>query len=185
MKLYLFRHGETNYNKYGIFTGWKDASLTKKGVEDALKIRKQLRDEYIDLAITSDLKRAKQTLKIALEGKNITVIIARELRERDYGYLSGKNKLKLKKEKPLLYELYHRSAIISPPAGENFNMVMQRVEVFLKKLLKNHKNKAIAISAHGNSIRAILGIVNKLKREEIEKIEVEFGRVYYLSLDTL
>ncbi len=185
MELYLFRHGETTYNKNNIFTGWKDATLTEKGIKEALKIRNYLKHINLDLAITSDLRRAKQTLRIALGNKKVKVLIIRELRERDYGYLSGKSKIRFKNKNPVLYELYHRSAIISPPAGENFNMVIQRTETILKKIFKKYKDKSLAISSHGNTIRAIFAITQNLKRKEIEKIEIEFGRVYHMSLDTL
>ena len=92
LKIYLFRHGRTFYNERHIFTGWKDARLSPRGIQDAKVIARKLAHAKIDLAFSSDLSRAKLTLKEVLrKHPPVKVIIDRRLRERSYGSLEGKS----------------------------------------------------------------------------------------------
>ncbi len=89
--IYLFRHGESTFNRQHRFTGWYDARLTDKGRQDAEKIAEKLRGKRIDIAIHTSLTRSKETLDIVLkyhpEVKRI--IIDDRMRERNYGDLNG------------------------------------------------------------------------------------------------
>jgi 2,3-bisphosphoglycerate-dependent phosphoglycerate mutase len=89
--IYLFRHGQTDYNKKGIFTGWKDSKLTAKGREDAKKIALELRDKRIDVAFQTHLSRSKDTLKEVLKYHPECKKIIEDDRmiERSYGDLEG------------------------------------------------------------------------------------------------
>lgn len=90
--IYLFRHGRTFYNEKNIFTGWKDIPLSKNGIKDAKVLAKKLKNKKIDLAFSSDLKRAKKTLKEILKShRGVKVIIDKRLKERSYGKLEGKS----------------------------------------------------------------------------------------------
>lgn len=91
LKIYIFRHGQTYYNKKGIFTGWKDSKLTPLGIKQAKIIAKKLKNKKIDVAFQTDLSRSKDTLKEVLkyhpECKEI--ITANRMIERSYGDLEG------------------------------------------------------------------------------------------------
>lgn len=91
LHIYLFRHGQTTYNRDGKFTGWNNPSLTAKGKKNAAAIGKALKNKQIDIAIRSDLRRSKQTLDIALKGHDECkkIIVDKRMRERDYGKLDG------------------------------------------------------------------------------------------------
>ena len=91
LKIYLFRHGQTHYNKKHIFTGWKDSKLTPQGIEDAKKIAKKLKNKKFQVAYQTRLSRSKDTLKPVLkyhpECKKI--ITDDRMIERNYGKLQG------------------------------------------------------------------------------------------------
>ena len=128
LNLYALTHCESAYNKKEIFSGRVDSKLTKKGHEHAKQIAEKLKNKRIDLAFTSSLSRAKQTLNHILKYHPETeVIIDDRLIERDYGELSRKSKEKYKRQHPKLYPIYHRSYEIPPPGGESMAEVEKRV----------------------------------------------------------
>ncbi len=182
INLYFIRHGKTRYNVRNLFTGWLDSSLHPDHIKDIIDIRKEIlkRNIQFDIIITSDLKRSIDTAKIAYPFFKDALHIKEPLiRERDYGLLSGKSKIRLKKVSPKLYEVYHRSYLVPPPGGESFIMVEQRARRFLQKLfLEKYHHKHILISAHGNSLRVIFKILENLTEKEAEKIEIKFGKIY-------
>ena len=133
LKIYLFRHGQTTFNRDGIFTGWKDAKLTKLGIKEANIIGKKLKNREINVAIHSGLSRAKNTLKEVLkyhpECKKI--IIDKRIIERSYGSLSGKKHLAtIEKYGKEQYDKWHRGFYERPPKGESFSDVEKRVKPF-------------------------------------------------------
>ena len=101
--LVISRHAESEWNLLGKWTGWTDVNLTEKGYHEAVMLGEQLRDITFNEAYTSELKRTCQTCDGILEGKGDQIdlprIIAKELNERDYGDLTGKNKWEVKNEK--------------------------------------------------------------------------------------
>jgi len=180
LKIYLFRHGQTYYNKNKIFTGWKDSRLTALGKKQAKIIAKKLKDKQIDVAFQTSLSRSKDTLKEVLkyhpECKEI--IIKDRMIERNYGFLEGKShKRIIKKYGKKQYEKWHRGWNNPPKNGESFKMVEKRVQTFIKNLIifmkKNKVN--VAISSHGNSIR--------LFRKIIEKVSIKKTCLWNLPYD--
>lgn len=176
MKIYLFRHGGTYYNKDKIFTGRKDSKLTKHGRQDAKKVAKKLKNKKFQLAYHTSLSRSKQTLKEVLkyhpECKNI--ITDDRIIERSYGKLEGHTHRKIieqfgKKQ----YDIWHRSYSKPPPKGESIKMVEKRVKSFIKDLIKKMKKEKInvAISAHGNSMRPFRRYFKKLTVKQMMKLE--------------
>ena len=121
MKLVLLRHGQSEWNKLNLFTGWKDVDLSEKGVEEAKSAGRKLKEAGIefDIAYTSYLKRAIKTLNIALEEMDslyIETVKTWRLNERHYGALQGLNK----KETAEKYgdeqvHIWRRSFDIAPP----------------------------------------------------------------------
>ena len=162
MKLVLVRHGQSVYNLENKFTGWKDVDLTDKGRNEAVKAGTLLKKKQFsfDYAYTSDLKRAQETLSIILDRLDSTLnpIKNQALNERDYGDLIGRNKADAAKEfGEEQVQIWRRSYDVPPPGGESLKMTCDRTlpyfdEIF--NLVLNNNN--VIISAHGNSIRAIV-----------------------------
>jgi len=175
LKIFLFRHGRTFYNEKHIFTGWKNSSLSPNGIKDAKTLAKKLKNKQIDLAFSSDLKRAKQTLKEVLKyHPGIKTIVDKRLKERSYGTLEGTSHQKFVNEKgEEALKKVRRNFYARPPKGESIEMVEKRVILFIKYLLKIMKSQEInvAISAHGNSIRPFRKYFEKLSVEKTMKIE--------------
>ncbi|MGD0510732.1 MAG: histidine phosphatase family protein [Candidatus Micrarchaeaceae archaeon] len=180
-KIFLFRHGQTDYNVKGIFCGWMDdAELTEDGINECKGIAEKLKDVKPTKAYTSDLKRAQRTLQIVLGGrKDVVVIIEPRLRERNYGELTGKSKTETAKNYPDEYPLWHRSYDVAPPGGECMRDVEKRVLLFLNEMLPTlKKDDVVFISAHGNSLRPIRRYFEKMSTEEMCSFEHALGKVY-------
>ena len=162
MKLILVRHGQSTYNLENRFTGWKDVGLTDKGYDEAKKAGDILKESNIniDLAFTSNLKRAQITLDVILERMNLSLDVIKNvaLNERDYGDLIGQNKkeaaLKFGKEQ---VQIWRRSYDTPPPGGESLKMTCERTLPYFSEILDSvMNNHNVIVSAHGNSIRAIV-----------------------------
>ncbi len=171
LKIYLFRHGQTQYNKNKFFTGWKDSKLTPLGIKQAKIIAKKLRDKQIDVAFQTELSRSKDTLKEVLkfhpECKEI--ITANRMIERSYGFLEGKSHdTIIKKYGKEQYEKWHRGWNNPPKNGESYKQVEKRVKIFIKNLIKFMKKEKVnvCISAHGNSIRLFRKIMENASIEK-------------------
>ncbi len=163
--LYVFRHGETYDNVGRIFSGWRDALLTPTGEEQAKMLGKKLRDKHIDLCITSDQTRSKETARIALESHAETKFEEdSRIKERSYGDLQGMSKEELMQKDPEKATLYRRGYDTPPPNGESLKMVEERVFPFCEDLVVRMKREKInvAIACHSNSMRAIRRYFEKM-----------------------
>ena len=177
-KLVLVRHGLSVYNDQNRFTGWKDVDLNQQGRDEAKQAVNLLMDYNFDAAFTSNLIRAKNTLSIILEGinqKNIPIIENMALNERDYGDLIGQNKVEAaEKFGEEQVHIWRRSFDTPPPSGESLKDTADRVIPYLKNeimpLISSGKN--ILVSAHGNSIRAIVMDLQNYSPEQILRTEI-------------
>ena len=176
-KLILVRHGQSVYNEENRFTGWKDVDLTQKGIDEAIACASLLKSQNIDLAFTSNLKRAQKTLALILGELNLDLDITKNeaLNERDYGSLVSQNKFEAaEKYGKDMVQKWRRSYDVPPPDGESLKMTLERTVPYFKSsifpLLSNNKN--IIISAHGNSIRSIVMDLLSISREDILKTEI-------------
>jgi 2,3-bisphosphoglycerate-dependent phosphoglycerate mutase len=186
-KIYLFRHGQTTYNRDKIFTGFKDAKLTSKGVGQAKVIAKKMKSKKFDVAIQTRLSRSKDTLKYVLKGHKECklVIVDDRVIERSYGNLSGKShESVIKQYGQVQFDKWHRGYKHRPPKGESFADVEKRVRVFIKSLKKMIKKDEVnvAISAHGNSIRLFRKVWEGLSVKETEKLNVPYDKVFVYSV---
>ena len=189
-KLILVRHGQSIYNLENRFTGWKDVDLTEKGEKEAEFAGEILKDNnlYPDFAFTSNLKRAQETLRIIFKKMDINVPITynEALNERDYGSLIGQNKAEAAERfgKDQV-QIWRRSYDTPPPDGESLKMTCDRVMPYLKEEILNQFNlyNNIIISAHGNSIRAIVMKLFNFTPEEILKTEVGWCEPWIFTLD--
>lgn len=179
--LILLRHGESQWNLENRFTGWVDVPLSERGVKEAREAGLKLRNFFIDKAYTSVLRRAIDTLKIALQaaGKNgIPVVKDAALNERHYGELQGLNKeetaIKFGKEQ---VHIWRRSYDVAPPGGESLKDTAARTLPYFKKMIAKdlQEGKNVLIAAHGNSLRSIVMEIEKLTPEQILNVEIPTG----------
>ena len=176
-KLILVRHGLSVYNDQNRFTGWKDVDLNEQGINEAKQAVNLLEEINFDMAFTSKLKRSNDTLDIILKGIEQDIPIEKDLalNERDYGDLVGQNKAEAAKEfGDEQVQIWRRSYDIPPPGGESLKDTADRVIPYLneKILPEVYSGKNIIVSAHGNSIRAIVMALKKFTPEEILKTEI-------------
>jgi len=182
--LVLVRHGQSEWNLLNLFTGWKNPSLTEKGREEALTGAKALKKngyDHYDIAFTSDLSRAQQTLEIILKEigqTGLETVKDVALNERDYGDLVGMNKDDARKKfgEEQVHQ-WRRSYDIPPPGGESLEMTAARtLPYFKEKILPQvMEGKNVLIAAHGNSLRSIIMDLDNLSREEVLKLELATG----------
>lgn len=187
-KLVLVRHGQSIWNLQNRFTGWIDVPLTEKGKEEAYKAGELLKDIRFDVAYTSMLTRAQETLRIILEtiGLAIPVIRDQALNERHYGALQGLNKDRAREKwgKEIVH-LWRRSYDIPPPEGESLKDTAERTIPFLERAIMGDikDGRDVLVVAHGNSLRSIVMYLEKLSPEEIIKVEIPTGTPIVYELD--
>jgi len=192
--LVLLRHGESEWNLKNLFTGWRDVDLTENGIKEARAAGRRLKAQGIrfDLGFTSALIRAQRSLDLALEEMGqtgIPVIKNLALNERDYGDLSGLNKddarAKWGAEQVLLWR---RSYDVPPPGGESLKDTAARVlPYYIQDILPRVLGGGnVLVAAHGNSLRALVMVLEKLSPDQIVKREIGTGvpLVYRLNADS-
>ncbi len=192
--LVLVRHGQSEWNLQNLFTGWRDVDLTEKGVEEARLAGRKLKAQGLrfDLAFTSALKRAQRTLEIMLQElgqPNIPVFRDEALNERDYGDLVGLNKDDARKRwGDEQVHIWRRSYDVAPPGGESLKDTAARVLPYyltdmLPRVLRGERT---LVAAHGNSLRALVMVLDRHTRESILKLNLETGvpLIYHLNADS-
>ena len=188
-KLVLVRHGLSVYNDQNRFTGWKDVDLNQQGRDEAKQAVELLKSYEFDMAFTSNLIRAQETLDIILKGINqndISITKNLALNERDYGDLIGQNKTeaaeKFGKEQ---VHIWRRSFDTPPPGGESLKDTADRVIPYLKNEIMPHilEGKTIIVGAHGNSIRAIVMHLQNYDSKQILKTEIGWCEPWVFSFE--
>ncbi|KZS56588.1 MULTISPECIES: 2,3-bisphosphoglycerate-dependent phosphoglycerate mutase [Rhizobium] len=192
--LVLVRHGQSDWNLKNLFTGWKDPDLTELGIQEA-KTGGEALAEYgikFDIAYTSALVRAQHTLKLILDKvgqPDLQTIRDQALNERDYGDLSGLNKddarAKWGEEQ---VHIWRRSYDVPPPGGESLRDTGARVWPYylteiLPRVLRGEK---VLVAAHGNSLRSLVMVLDKLSKEGVLALNLATGVpiVYTLKADS-
>lgn len=181
--LVLVRHGQSEWNKLNLFTGWKDPNLTQQGIAEASQAGEKLKDMSIkfDLMYTSVLQRAQLTGTIILEKLdqlNIPIEKNVNLNERDYGDLTGMNKDQARAEfGEEQVHIWRRSYDVPPPGGESLKNTYDRVVPYFKEkvLTQLESGKNILIAAHGNSLRSLVKYIENISEENILKFEIATG----------
>ena len=186
----LIRHGQSEWNKLNLFTGFKNIELSEQGIEEANKAGQNFKnlDIKFNIVFTSELKRAQETAKIILqnldqwdflnnEGKIISNI---NLNERDYGDLTGLNKKETaEKFGEEQVHKWRRGYSDQPPNGESLEDVVRRVTKYFEEVIKPaiqiNENDNILIAAHGNSLRALLIVMNIYEPNNINSVELSTG----------
>jgi 2,3-bisphosphoglycerate-dependent phosphoglycerate mutase len=192
--LVLVRHGESDWNKKNLFTGWRDIDLSEKGVKEAREAGRKLKAQGLkfDVAFTSALIRAQRTLDLMLEElgqTGIPVFKDQALNERDYGDLSGLNKDDARKKwGEEQVHIWRRSYAIAPPGGESLRDTAARVlPYYIQEILPRvMRGEHVLVSAHGNSLRALVMVLDRHTTESITKLNLETGvpMIYRLNADS-
>jgi 2,3-bisphosphoglycerate-dependent phosphoglycerate mutase len=201
-RLVLLRHGESEWNKQNRFTGWTDVPLSDKGVTEAIQAGITLKDKafVFDMAFTSVLKRAIDTLTIVLEQMSLKIPVYKDYRlnERHYGALQGLNKTEMaRKYGDEQVHIWRRSFEARPPALEKDKIIpgeplceslkdtIERVIPYWEtKIAPQIQNgKKIIISAHGNSLRALVKYLENISNDDIPNLEIPTGKPLVYELD--
>jgi 2,3-bisphosphoglycerate-dependent phosphoglycerate mutase len=181
--LVLIRHGESQWNRLNMFTGWQDVDLSEEGVAEAHRAGAMLKAEgrRLDIAFTSTLKRARNTLKIILselEHKDVPIVQDSALNERDYGDLMGLNKDEARKRwGDEQVNLWQRSYDVAPPGGESLKDTAARVLPFFEKRIvpELQAGKDVLVVAHGNSLRALVMQLDRLNPDQVIELSIGTG----------
>ena len=192
--LVLVRHGESDWNKKNLFTGWRDVDLTEQGVKEAREAGRMLKAQGLkfDVAFTSALIRAQRTLDLMLEElgqTGIPLFKDQALNERDYGDLSGLNKDDARKKWGAeQVHIWRRSYDVAPPGGESLRDTAARVlPYYIQEILPAVlRGERVLVSAHGNSLRALVMVLDKHTTESITKLNIATGvpMIYRLNADS-
>ena len=195
--LVLLRHGESVWNVTNRFTGWVDVPLSEKGFREALAAAGKLKSINFDVAFTSKLRRAQENLLVVFrkqdrtgifvnsgwgkhkfEDDEIPIYVDETLNERFYGKLQGLNKDFARKkwgEKKVF--AWRRSWDVRPPGGESLKDVSDRVVPFFKRVMKDvRKGKNVIVSAHGNSLRAMVKFIENFSEEDVPFLNLKTGK---------
>jgi 2,3-bisphosphoglycerate-dependent phosphoglycerate mutase len=192
--LVLVRHGQSDWNLKNLFTGWRDVDLTDKGVTEAREAGRKLKGQGIkfDVAFTSALKRAQRTLDLMLEElgqTKIPVMKDQALNERDYGDLVGLNKDEARKKwGEEQVHIWRRSYDIAPPGGESLRDTAARVlPYYIQEILPRvMRGEKVLVAAHGNSLRALVMVLDRHTTDSITKLNLDTGvpMIYSLNADS-
>lgn len=188
-KLVLIRHGISDYNAKGIWTGWDDPDLTPEGFNQAKKAGEEVKDIKFDVAYTADLIRAKHTLDEvlkAIDQLHIPIITAPEIKERNYGIFTKKNKWQVKEEVgEEEFQKIRRSWDYQPREGESLKQVNERFWKYYQNqvLPKLKEGKNIVMSSSGNAFRGLIKSLENLSEEEIANLEFGIGEAYVYDIN--
>jgi len=188
LHIYIFRHGETSFNRSKRFTGWVNSRLTPEGIEQAKLIAEKLRKKPFQIAFKTSLSRSSNSLKIVLKyhPECKRVIVDDRMIERSYGDLERKyHKTVIKNYGKRQFDLWHRSYDVPPPGGESMLMVEKRVLSFLKDLLilMEREKVDVAISAHNNSIRPFRRYFENLTIKQMMALENPYDKYFDYTIE--
>lgn len=209
--LIMVRHGQSRWNAVNRFTGWVDVTLSIRGIKEAEQCGDKLRDTQFDVAFTSELIRAQQTLFTILSRQNKTGIVVHtsdkdpltltsnymtledipiyethKLNERHYGILQGLDKAEIKskygEDQVLAWRRGYKS---KPPEGESLEDVFKRAVPYFKSTIMPYvaSGKNVIVSAHGNSLRAIVKYIENITDEQIVNLDIPTGEVIRYEFD--
>ena len=192
--LVLLRHGQSEWNLKNLFTGWRDPPLTPLGIQEARAAGAAMHEAgfVFQKAFVSELKRAQDTLTNAMDvmGQSIPPIMSQALNERSYGDLSGLNKDEARQKWGAdQVNVWRRSYETPPPNGESLRDTVGRtlpyyIQAILPCVLRG---EATIVAAHGNSLRALVMVLDQLTPQTIPSMEIATGvpLVYRLGPDGL
>ena len=189
-QLILVRHGQSEWNQQNLFTGWRDPDLTERGVTEARNAGRALKAEGITftIAFTSELMRAQKTCALLLEEQgqsDLQTIRNVALNERDYGDLSGLNKDDAREKwGEEQVHIWRRSFDTPPPGGESLKDTAERVLPYFNNTImpRIRAGENVLVAAHGNSLRALVMVLDGLGQTEITLVNIATGEPYIYDM---
>ena len=189
-QLILVRHGQSEWNQQNLFTGWRDPDLTERGVTEARNAGRALKAEGITftIAFTSELMRAQKTCALLLEEQgqsDLQTIRNVALNERDYGDLSGLNKDDAREKwGEEQVHIWRRSFDTPPPGGESLKDTAERVLPYFNNTImpRIRAGENVLVAAHGNSLRALVMMLDGLGETEITQVNIATGEPYIYDM---
>lgn len=189
-QLILVRHGQSKWNQQNLFTGWRDPDLTERGVAEARNAGRALKAEgtTFTIAFTSELMRAQKTCALLLEEQgqsDLQTIRNVALNERDYGDLSGLNKDDAREKwGEEQVHIWRRSFDTPPPGGESLKDTAERVLPYFNNTIMPHirAGENVLVAAHGNSLRALVMVLDGLGETEITQLNIATGEPYIYDI---
>ena len=187
-RLYIVRHGETEWNRDGKLQGWKNAPLTDLGIKQAEKLRDRLQKEDIDIAYCSPLGRTCETAEILLDGRDIEMFEDEGLKEINMGEWEGKKAEIVKEKSPAEFKTFwERPDLYKPKDGESFYEVQERVLSSLYKIIEKHQGENILLVTHGGASKIIMAHFEerpmselwgppKMKEASLSVVDIEDGK---------
>ena len=187
--LVLVRHGLSEYNKKGLWTGWHNPPLAPEGKEEARRAAEQLTDIHLDIGYTSPLQRNKQTLEEIRQKLNedLHIIENPALNERNYGMYTAKNKWQIKEQLgEQEFMKLRRSWDYPIPQGESLKQVYERViPYYVSTILPQLKSgKNVILASSGNALRSLMKYLERISDEDISKLEIGTGEVWIYQVDS-
>jgi 2,3-bisphosphoglycerate-dependent phosphoglycerate mutase len=192
--LVLVRHGQSEWNLKNLFTGWRNVDLTENGIDEARAAGRRLKAQGLrfDVAFTSVLIRAQRTLDLMLKEMgqtDIAIVNDQALNERDYGDLSGLNKDDARRKwGEEQVRVWRRSYDVAPPGGESLKDTAARVlPYYIQEILPRVlRGDGVLVAAHGNSLRALIMVLERLSPQQIVAREIATGvpLIYRLNADS-
>ena len=190
-QLILVRHGQSEWNQQNLFTGWRDPDLTERGVKEARNAGRALKAEGITftIAFTSELMRAQKTCALLLEEQgqsDLQTIRNVALNERDYGDLSGLNKDDAREKwGEEQVHIWRRSFDTPPPGGESLKDTAERVLPYFNNTImpRIRAGENVLVAAHGNSLRALVMVLDELSEAEITQVNIATGEPYIYDMN--
>ena len=186
--LVLVRHGLSDYNKKGLWTGWDNPPLNPEGIVEAKKTGEQLADIKFDLAYSSDQIRSIQTLEEIFKVTNQTIHIIQSghIRERNYGIYTRKNKWEVQKDLgDVEFKKLRRGWDYPIPSGESLRQGYERVIPYFRNVIeaKLREDKNVIIASSGNALRALVKYLENISDEEISEVEIGTGEAYVYTIN--
>ena len=186
--IYIFRHGETYYNRSRRFTGWVNSRLTPNGIKQANLIAESLREKAFQIAVRTSLSRSSDSLKIVLRyhPECEKVMVDDRMIERSYGDFERKyHKTIIREYGKRQFDIWHRSYGVPPPGGESIKMVEKRVLAFIKDLVMfmERKRVSVVIAAHGNSMRPFRRYFENLTIKQMMKLENPYDKHFDYTIE--
>jgi broad specificity phosphatase PhoE len=187
-KLYIVRHGQTEFNKQGIMCGHSDSSLTDQGIKQAQALGQKLNDLNFDVVFSSDLLRTQRTAEFIMANKQLAVLTSQALRERYYGFYEGRPR---EEYLAVVATLSEKLATLSTKLGggypvpegvETEDEVMARVIPFLREIAVAYPGKNVLVVTHGAVLRMLLARIGFASSQQLPSGSV--GNCAYVVLES-
>ncbi len=170
-RIYLIRHGETQWNKAMRFQGHRDIPLSEKGLEQAMALSCRLSSENIKSVYSSDLVRAVETADQIAKPHGLEVIKESALREINFGQWEGLtyNEIKVNHGE-LIAKWWKNPMENSTPGGEKLSQLVNRIVPVVRNIVERHMGENVVVVCHGGTVKALIGTILHMDLNKYWKI---------------